>query len=135
MKTMIEEMVSRFLGWKLPANFAPDAGMKFVPGPLQQPDGPYWPSGTNLLDATQARQMFEHCMSTMWKPIGTAPKDGTAILALLHGSDIPYPIRWNVALERWMMTWDHHLLAAADGPRCWTAIPDGPNSKPSSLGD
>lgn len=63
MKTMINEMVSRFLGWKLPANFAPDAGVKFVPGPLQQPDGPYWPSGTNLLDATQAHQMFEHCTS------------------------------------------------------------------------
>lgn len=62
MKTMIDEMVSRFLGWKLPANFAPDAGTKFVPGPLQQPGGPYWPSGTNLLDATQARQMFEHCV-------------------------------------------------------------------------
>lgn len=63
MKTLINEMVSRFLGWRLPANFAPDAGMKFVPGPLQQPDGPCWPSGTNLLDATQARQMFEHCTS------------------------------------------------------------------------
>lgn len=30
MKTMIEEMVTRFLGWKLPANFAPDAGMQII---------------------------------------------------------------------------------------------------------
>lgn len=63
MKTLINEMVNRFLCWKLPKDFGPDAGIRFAPGPLQQPDGPYWPSGTNLLDATQARQMFEHCTS------------------------------------------------------------------------
>lgn len=62
MNTMIKEMVSRFLGWKLPKDFAPDAGIRFAPGPIQQPDGPYWPSGTNLFHAGQAQEMFEHCL-------------------------------------------------------------------------
>lgn len=62
MKTLINEMVNRFLCWKLPKDFGPDAGIRFAPGPLQTPDGPYWPTGTNLLHAGQAQAMFEHCL-------------------------------------------------------------------------
>lgn len=132
MKTIIDEMVSRFLGWKLPANFAPDAGMKFVPGPLQQPGGQYWPSGTNLLDATQARQMFEHCLPATWHPMKTAPKDGTVILGLLEGSDIPHPVRWVVGW--WQSSWDHHNFFHGE-PWCWMAIPDAPNRNDLASGD
>ena len=55
----IKHMVNRFLGWKLPENFAPDAGISFK---ATFNDGtPYQmkhnPSGTNLFDATQAEEM------------------------------------------------------------------------------
>jgi hypothetical protein len=51
-------MVNRFLGWKLPQDFAPDAGISFTP--VSWPLG--WPVGTNLLSANQARAMFEHVL-------------------------------------------------------------------------
>lgn len=64
-KNIIDSMVSRFLGWKLPKDFYPDAGVSFKPsvinGQEQSDDSPYWPIGTNLFHAGQARQMFEHC--------------------------------------------------------------------------
>jgi len=52
-----DEMVGRFLGWKLPLNFVPDCGVSFAP-----PDAPHWPTGTNLLSAEQARAMLEHVL-------------------------------------------------------------------------
>ena len=55
----IDKMVGRFLGWKLPDDFGPDAGTTFNPGHIT-PSSPHWPTGTNLLTAAQARQMFEH---------------------------------------------------------------------------
>ena len=46
---LVQAMVSRFLAWKLPGDFAPDAGVSF-----ERPGNPnIWPTGTNLLDATQ----------------------------------------------------------------------------------
>ena len=58
-----DEMVSRFLGWKLPANFSPDAGITFKRVYNEtSPFGPstHEPMGTNLFDATQARAMLEY---------------------------------------------------------------------------
>ena len=57
-EAQIKHMVNRFLGWQLPANFAPDAGIKYT-----RPNYPAsWPgpSGTNLLDYTQAEAMVRH---------------------------------------------------------------------------
>ena len=51
----IKYMVDRFLSWKLPDNFSPDAGVSFDP-PVSWP----WPTGTNLLDATQADAMVRY---------------------------------------------------------------------------
>ncbi|GEM_PF-5377292 len=55
-KRALDESVNRFLGWRLPDTFAPDAGIKF--------DREYaakygMPTGTNLLDSAQARAMLE----------------------------------------------------------------------------
>lgn len=47
-----DAMVGRFLVWKLPKDFAPDAGISFK-------EGAWWPSGTNLLHAGQAKEMLE----------------------------------------------------------------------------
>jgi hypothetical protein len=58
-KISVEAMVNAFLGWKLPTDFSPDAGISF--------DCEYekkWgmPTGTNLLHAGQAQQMIEHIL-------------------------------------------------------------------------
>lgn len=53
-----DAMVTRFLGWKLPDDFAPDCGISFT-----APKNTHWPSGTNLLHAQQARAMLEHILS------------------------------------------------------------------------
>lgn len=55
-------MVDRFLAWKLPHDFCPDAGISFKPNPLWDVQGPHWPAGTNLLHAGQALEMFKHCV-------------------------------------------------------------------------
>ena len=52
-----DEMVNRFLSWNLPQDFNPDGGIAFECG-----TGP-WPSGTNLLNAHQAREMLEHVLA------------------------------------------------------------------------
>jgi hypothetical protein len=60
----IKHMVDRFLSWKLPENFNPDGGVSFkktfnehTPRPAK-----HEPSGTNLLDATQATAMVRHML-------------------------------------------------------------------------
>lgn len=52
----IKTLVNNFLGWKLPEDFSPDNGVRFSPPSFD------WPTGTNLLNAQQARQMFAHCL-------------------------------------------------------------------------
>ena len=56
--SLIREMVSRFLCWKLPADFSPDAGISF--SAKYEHESPHWPSGTNLLHAGQAEEMVRH---------------------------------------------------------------------------
>lgn len=58
----IKHMVDRFLAWKLPENFSPDAGISFK---AEFNEGTEWPMkhqphGTNLFDATQAEAMIRH---------------------------------------------------------------------------
>ena len=60
----IKHMVDRFLSWKLPDNFNPDGGVSFkaefnenTPWPMR-----HEPSGTNLLDYTQAEAMVRHML-------------------------------------------------------------------------
>lgn len=57
---MINEMVNKFLSWKLPKDFCPDGGISFSPGHTT-PSSPHWPTGTNLFHAEQAKKMFEFC--------------------------------------------------------------------------
>lgn len=60
----IDAMVNRFLGWRLPNDFAPDAGIQFTPS--TNPHG--WPVGTNLLTAVQAKAMFEYATAPPARP-------------------------------------------------------------------
>ena len=58
----IKHMVDRFLGWNLPPNFCPDGGIIFDPygNPGTEHQYKRDPSGTNLLDATQADAMVRY---------------------------------------------------------------------------
>lgn len=63
------EMVNRFLGWKLPENFSPDGGVSFVkPFVVPAYQKAHWPSGTNLLNAEQARAMLEYVLEHVPEP-------------------------------------------------------------------
>lgn len=58
----VKKMVDRFLMWPLPQGFAPDCGIKF--DPLGRRDKPgFWPVGTNLLCADQAKEMIEYMLA------------------------------------------------------------------------
>lgn len=61
---LVKVMVDRFLSWRLPENFHPDAGITFkaeynehTPYPMK-----HEPVGTNLFDAEQAEQMVRHML-------------------------------------------------------------------------
>lgn len=69
----IKHMVDRFLGWRLPEDFSPDAGISFepefnkhMPVPMKNE-----PIGTNLFDCTQAEAMVRHMVEGM--PTGDTP--------------------------------------------------------------
>jgi len=51
-------MVKRFLRWRLPENFSPDGGIRYVPYPPNIEMG-HGPIGTNLLDYNQAKIMIQ----------------------------------------------------------------------------
>lgn len=57
-------MVGRFLGWKLPADFAPDCGISFKrESDYEHPEfgrHKFEPVGTNLFHAGQAEEMLRH---------------------------------------------------------------------------
>lgn len=59
-KLLLDEMVNRFLCWRLPQDFAPDAGISFThyTDPTWTHDN--WPIGTNLFNDPQARAMLAH---------------------------------------------------------------------------
>ena len=77
-KDLIDMMVDKFLSWPLPIDFAPDAGITFSPGNVVH-GSPLWPVGTNLLTATQARQMVEHMLSghTVYEMMPNAKSQAT----------------------------------------------------------
>jgi len=69
-EAQIKHMVDRFLGWKLPETFNPDGGVSFKrqENRHHHPDAPPFypmPTGTNLLDATQADAMVRHMIDGM----------------------------------------------------------------------
>lgn len=67
----IKHMTDRFLGWKLPQNFQPDAGISYT-RPNYHPSADATPTGTNLFDATQAEAMVRFMIEGM-------PVDGTPL--------------------------------------------------------
>lgn len=90
----IKHMVNRFLGWQLPEDFHPDAGISFKREHSEHaPWGPvkHQPSGTNLLNASQAEAMIRHLVeglepsdelertrNALWSACTFLASDGTA---------------------------------------------------------
>ena len=68
----VNDMVNRFLGWTLPKDFRPDAGISYNPAVnINHTTGepyPNTPSGTNLFTAEQAEQMILHMLSATPQP-------------------------------------------------------------------
>ena len=63
----IKHMVGRFLRWRLPDDFHPDAGISFEAGYNENTPHPakHEPVGTNLFTATQAEQMVRYMLEDM----------------------------------------------------------------------
>lgn len=54
-----------------------------------------------------------------WQKMESAPKDGTVVLGLLEGSDIPQSIRFR---DGWEIAWDAYRIPAHDGPLRWAPL-------------
>jgi hypothetical protein len=70
----IKHMTERFLSWKLPENFSPDAGISFSPefnvewnAKQGLPPQRHEPVGTNLFGYEQARAMVQHMVEGLPK--------------------------------------------------------------------
>lgn len=87
-------MVSRFLGWKLPENFSPDCGISFSREVNGGPrTGAWWPTGTNLFDATQAETMINYLLEGLpnHTPQATVEGDWREEFDSLY-EDLDYPV-------------------------------------------
>jgi len=60
-----------------------------------------------------------------WRPMRTAPTDGTAFLACMEASDIPHAMRFSKD-GRLALTWDGFIVADHDWPKHWMPIPTPP---------
>lgn len=79
----VARMVNRFLGWRLPKPWHPDNGISYKrPNYGHAPADHDWPTGTNLFDAEQAKQMIEYMLE------GSAAPAKTADEAVQHLIDI-----------------------------------------------
>ena len=58
-----------------------------------------------------------------WRPIATAPKDGTAILGWWGGECMI--VDWCVVVERWSLTHDGEDMFEPE-PTHWMPLPEGP---------
>lgn len=108
---IVNEMVSRFLGWKLPHDFVPDCGISFSPTILMKSNDAYWPSGTNLLHAGQAREMVEHMLS------GVASQSNPEMTSA--ADDVLAERRRQVEAEGWT---PEHDDDHGDGAMCMAAV-------------
>lgn len=63
-----------------------------------------------------------------WQPIGTAPQDGTYLLAIAAGQRIPAVIAWNIWNDAWADRPDPSTEArmVVHQPTHWMPLPEPP---------
>jgi hypothetical protein len=70
----IKYMADRFLGWTVPEDFNPDAGINFIRTPNRLGGGFFpLPVGTNILDARQAEEMVRYLIEGLPPSIPAEP--------------------------------------------------------------
>lgn len=108
-----EEMVRRFLRWRLPNDFAPDNGIVFKGNTVVRID---WPTGTDLFNAQQARDLLEHAVGEA--PSGEQPNWGSpSQVAVSKHTSAQHAL--NDALRKSLDDpWEHR----ASGMRCSTCM-------------
>jgi hypothetical protein len=78
---IIDHMVDRFLSWKLPKDFQPDQGISFKQATLKDYETDrFWPIGTNLFTADQARTMISY----MLEDIDTLAIESPSVDAIMN---------------------------------------------------
>ena len=95
----IKECVNRFLGWKLPKDFSPDCGISFKPYEHQNHDSHHWPIGTNLLNADQAKAMFEHVLAGATSELFPTPAPVTSMQESISEKYTSEPVGFIVESE------------------------------------
>jgi hypothetical protein len=87
----IKYMVDRFLGWRLPENFSPDAGISFKAAYNEHTAHPakHEPTGTNLFDAAQATEMVRYMVESLRSPpVSVASAElGQCVRDALHAAE------------------------------------------------
>jgi hypothetical protein len=82
---IIDHMVDRFLSWKLPKDFQPDQGITFnQTSPQDYETDRFWPIGTNLFTADQARAMIGY----MLEDIDTLAIESSSVDAIMNQVNI-----------------------------------------------
>lgn len=90
-KEQIKFMVDRFLSWKLPEDFRPDAGISFKAAFNEHTAYPmrHEPIGTNLFDAIQADAMVRYMIDGMPKSLSTQDKPACTKGDVVEGKWVP----------------------------------------------
>lgn len=96
----IKHMAERFLCWRLPDDFNPDAGITYTP--VSNPGTPHEfrhaPTGTNLLTFAQAKAMVKHMLEGLYSTDAIHPApieftqrqlDDDPILRFFHYAHLP----------------------------------------------
>ncbi len=83
-KTVLDKLVDRFLGWKVPETFGPDCGVTFVKPNSVYPES--YPVGTNLLTAVEAKAMFQHVSANI--PMLTEYLKGTGVSLYTYNAKV-----------------------------------------------
>jgi len=112
MNEIIKQCVDRFLMRKLPEHFRPDGGVSFardVNGAPRDYQSAWWPVGTNLFDAEQAKEMFEHCLA------GSGLANVT--FSTLREANITRDIEWGAG-QKFSLSYRGNELAGEVGEAC-----------------
>ena len=117
MNKTIDELVNRFLRWKLPEDFSPDGGITY--NKIQYPPHTtytYIPVGTNLFTADQAKAMFEYLLSEP-QPILSQRKP--TISKMETTDPVGYAV-WNEVENEWDLDSsikNHHDMGHVDNSK------------------